>query len=340
MGTGGGEMSATDTRICSTCRTTKLLTEFNRCKSKPKGHQYRCVDCVREARGIPISRAQPRKPQWSAEELAALTLFASQGLSHAEIAVRLNRSRGSVTQRLRTIGIYESGFWKPKEISELKRLVQANASDTSIALALGTKKEWQVQKKRVALGLVRESNQIYRENLTLARAGLKRCFKCKRVLPRTDEYFSAKSRKRMANLCRPCNKEHGAELASGSLERALTSRWRGAKDRAHKGDLEFTISVVDLLTLWEKQEGRCFYSGVTMEYKQSSVWFDSATVTIDRIIPAEGYTPSNIVLCCYTANTLKNAMSVDRLLFWCKAILDHMASDQVAAREVGSEKRS
>jgi len=34
-------------KICNTCKLEKALTDFNKLKSAPDGHQYKCRDCVK-----------------------------------------------------------------------------------------------------------------------------------------------------------------------------------------------------------------------------------------------------------------------------------------------------
>lgn len=44
-------------------------------------------------------------------------------------------------------------------------------------------------------------------------------------------------------------------------------------------------------------------------------------ISIDRIDSNKGYTVDNTVLCCYAVNLMKSDLSVDEMLWWCKAVL-------------------
>ena len=66
----------------------------------------------------------------------------------------------------------------------------------------------------------------------------------------------------------------------------LTTRVRNAKDRNH----EHTISIRDLILLWRKQRGRCYYLDIPLNLMGD--W----QVSIERLNESVGYTIDNIVL--------------------------------------------
>ncbi len=75
-----------------------------------------------------------------------------------------------------------------------------------------------------------------------------------------------------------------------------------AKTRLKKGRFEAgqcTITMRDIFNTWNKQKGKCYYSGLPMNY-ESHEW----RLSLERLDPSKGYLPNNIVLCCLEFNTI------------------------------------
>lgn len=94
----------------------------------------------------------------------------------------------------------------------------------------------------------------------------------------------------------------------------LYYRWMSARNRAKQKGTEFLITVQDVESLWEQQQGLCYYSGLVMglEVEVSNSPSTNA-VSIDRLDSSIGYVNGNIVLCCASVNVMKNALSIDQL---------------------------
>ena len=45
-------------------------------------------------------------------------------------------------------------------------------------------------------------------------------------------------------------------------------------------------------------------------------------VSVDRVDSTKGYTKSNIVLCCWAVNNIKQDLTVEELKYWSKLILN------------------
>lgn len=84
------------------------------------------------------------------------------------------------------------------------------------------------------------------------------------------------------------------------LKRLYFNSKNSAKKRAKKGRVsagEHTINVAYIEELWTKQDGRCFYSGMPMNYDKHE-W----RVSIERRDNDKGYVDGNVVLCCLEFN--------------------------------------
>ena len=75
-------------------------------------------------------------------------------------------------------------------------------------------------------------------------------------------------------------------------------------------DANCNITLEDLLDIWNKQEGKCIYSGVELQpskYKSSNNQI--YTLSIDRIDSSKGYTKDNIQFISIAMNHMKNNMT-------------------------------
>ena len=91
------------------------------------------------------------------------------------------------------------------------------------------------------------------------------------------------------------NRAQGATLR-GHVQLRLV----GAKFNSKKRGQEFSLTLLQVLDMLEKQCGRCHYSGVPLEYKQiHAPW----RLSIERLNNSVGYTAENCVLVAIEFNT-------------------------------------
>src|SRR5579862_5228271 len=87
----------------------------------------------------------------------------------------------------------------------------------------------------------------------------------------------------------------------GFFNKLINTACYNSKDRTNKGRLEagkFNITKETLVTIWNKQNGKCYYSGIDMVLKPCSDWMCS----IERLDDNKGYTLDNIALICFEFN--------------------------------------
>lgn len=82
--------------------------------------------------------------------------------------------------------------------------------------------------------------------------------------------------------------------------------YRNARARAMREELPFTITKEDI-----RIPEACPLLGVTLQIAEGFVQPNSPT--LDQIIPGRGYTPSNVWVISYRANTIKSNLTLDEV---------------------------
>lgn len=92
---------------------------------------------------------------------------------------------------------------------------------------------------------------------------------------------------------------------------------------------ECTITLNDLQEQWERQNGICPYSGIslvipTYERNHNNLIYSAS---VDRIDSSKGYIPGNIQFVSTCINYMKNMMSDKDTKYVCKRIAEHFYSE-------------
>jgi dUTP pyrophosphatase len=104
------------------------------------------------------------------------------------------------------------------------------------------------------------------------------------------------------------------------LEKYFYNRCRTLKDRAKVRNMEFDLDYKFLMELYDKQKGKCYYSGLELNINKSSE-VEYNTMSVDRMNTKKGYTKNNIVLCLNSINMFKAHHDLDNIKKVFKAIM-------------------
>ena len=104
-------------------------------------------------------------------------------------------------------------------------------------------------------------------------------------------------------------------------EYPLSLLYSSCRVGALRRDLEFLITREDVNNLWEKQQGKCYYSHIPM----NQTWNKKhpQQVSIDRLDNTKGYSIENTVLCCQSINYAKNSYPLDIFLDFLNKLKKH-----------------
>jgi len=170
-------------------------------------------------------------------------------------------------------------------------------------------------------------NAAYDEAKTFV-SSTKRCVYCGFVGPKDrfrKEYGRRSRNQWKTGICRKCNSKRIMKKGCKTLEAKLKSLWKSCK-RSINGKQsgrnmppECTISPDDLFRLHTAQDGRCYYTGLSMIHQGSKIR-DPLIISVDRKDPKLGYTLNNIALCCWGANQLKRDLPHDEFIRFCKLV--------------------
>jgi hypothetical protein len=165
----------------------------------------------------------------------------------------------------------------------------------------------------------RVSRHVTKQSL-LAENGRRQCAICKNILPITEK-FNAKRR-----TCIDCQRESARNhyyKIYNSLEALLIHRLKKAQKRI-KGKLKILCSLTleDLHEKYKLQKGLCFYTKEPLKLCAN----ENFTLSLDRLDPAQGYIKENVVLCGSIINYMKQDLSFEKFLEYCR-LVDYRFTD-------------
>ena len=116
----------------------------------------------------------------------------------------------------------------------------------------------------------------------------------------------------------------GSKKASNTLEQALLVALENAKQRAARKGARFDLTKDQLVDLLEAAGGRCALSGLPFDPRfdpEAKFAHNPYGISIDRIVPAGGYTLGNVRLVLTALNFAINQWGFDAYLQIARATL-------------------
>lgn len=172
-----------------------------------------------------------------------------------------------------------------------------------------------------------------------------RCGRCKRILSRNSFKWGKKRRR---SYCIECTTASRKEYHSSNykINRANHDAWRKKclyeggdtalkwyftrhinqyKRRSRINNYKCTITPNQLVELYHKQNGLCYYTGQQLRWNTYGVGSGNTpndALSVDRRDNNRGYEIDNVVLCTYEVNSIKRHLSEQQLYDMCSKILD------------------
>ena len=139
---------------------------------------------------------------------------------------------------------------------------------------------------------------------------------------------------RRCHLSRRENIRHGIPVSSSPKSLAPKNRiyktnrelWIAAAVRTakHRSKVPSDLTMLFMLALWNKQNGKCYYSGLPL---REPIYGDGRKLdaaSIDRIDPCKGYTKDNVVWSTLICNIAKNTLSTKEFLNICSLVCQNL----------------
>jgi len=168
--------------------------------------------------------------------------------------------------------------------------------------------------------IIKKDNVKSFQNL-LALENKRKCPVCKEVKHLDLWYPNNLSR------CKDCDKRKKKSSYENTINKHLSSVENFLKYKlancSQKKTVTISITLDDLLNQFNKQNGKCFYSGRQLEIALRTKSLNS--LSIDRIDSSKGYTPDNIVLCCSIINIMKLDTPEDEFINLCRDVVNHQS---------------
>jgi len=153
----------------------------------------------------------------------------------------------------------------------------------------------------------------------------KKCYKCCEWKDLSLFNKSYKLSGGVAKICRECyNKEESVikcnqsrnrrlkhAIENGDMSFYIKRRIHSVKCKTKKNNIDFDLDSDYLIDLWEKQNGRCFYSNIEMNNSMKQDGFQSWNgPSLDRVDPKLGYVKGNVVWCIFGINSFKQSLDL------------------------------
>ena len=125
--------------------------------------------------------------------------------------------------------------------------------------------------------------------------------------------------------CRSRNFNHGKEHVKWKGHGEISGHYFGEiKNNAKYRNLEFDLTIEFIWELYQKQQGKCALSNISIKFKQSKRTNEPPqTASLDRIDGSKGYTLDNVQWVHKDVNTIKNKLTDKQLIRICGLIAKH-----------------
>lgn len=162
-----------------------------------------------------------------------------------------------------------------------------------------------------------KSNKIINQPIDMVDDKNARCSKCTNIKPIGEFLINRRGQKYeyRFSYCNGCRKKQTYLNLNSNKDKFLKDRFNRVKRRCLNDDIAFDLDFDYFKGLFDKQEGKCFYTDIDMIVTVGNK-LKPNSMSIDRIIPENGYTKGNIVFCINRINSIKNNVTLEEMKDW------------------------
>lgn len=170
------------------------------------------------------------------------------------------------------------------------------------------------------------------EQRKLASQGKRKCRMCNKIKTTINSfhikrhYYDDNGQRKYSSYdsrCKACMKDYTRSCITKSTEAYCKHLTNQLRHRAKKANISFNLITQDLIDTWNKQNGKCYYSGVTLDLSLQTQSRNSPHrlfPSLDRQIPQLGYVKNNIIWCTYVVNRMKSDLSHKEFVDFCNLV--------------------
>jgi len=276
-------------QTCITCNISKKLYNFNLINRNKKTYDKDCVECV-----IINDQKRKQKIKEEREEYSK-----KRYLENKEKILAKNKEWRDTNKEYRKIKAKE---YRAKP--EIKEHIKEKTKEYNLKLEV---KEHYKKLREEHKEEKKEYDKKYREE--------------NKEKYQTEEYIEKakiRGKKYYDNHTEEINKKNNSRrkytnenyLNYMNTIKPILARKLNCKKQNNK--YEVTITIDDLLNMWQTQEGECYLTKIKMDTVSSERSLKN--VSIDQIDAGKGYSLNNIGLCCESINLSKMQMTKDEFI--------------------------
>jgi hypothetical protein len=117
-------------------------------------------------------------------------------------------------------------------------------------------------------------------------------------------------------FCFPCKSTRANRRRNSGPRAYLTDRCSAARTRARNLGTDFNLTADHLVSTYDRQDGKCFYTDVPLVIAVGNGQRDRDAISIDRVDNGVGYLKGNVVLVSTRTNTMKSDATLDEMAIW------------------------
>lgn len=269
------------------------------------------------------STLMTRFERYSIEENKLIQDLMKEGLSTKEIAERLNKSYNSIRAKIYNFKAEKVCVWKEDELNSLSELFLSGVSQSEIATRFNKK----IGEVKYIIGKLKLSNKgkirwtqeeidkiifLLNQNISLKEISI--------TLNRGICSIIKEIGKLGVNYKYNQIKIYTSDPNYSEIEfreKIFTRRLAKVKSHSKKRNIEFRLTINDMIDQWETQRGLCAYTKLPMNIEIGA----ENGVSIDRIDSDKDYSKDNIVLCIDDINKMKRDIQLNKFYYYCQLIL-------------------
>ena len=158
-----------------------------------------------------------------------------------------------------------------------------------------------------------------------------KCCRCNKLLSLDNFREIEKNKynyKKYNSFCNLCDAKRTAVYKNKKIQTIdgkVSFLFNNISRRTRDKKLELDFDKEYLIELYNKQNGKCYYSNEFMhlgnhESVKNLYNINFHNISVDRIDSSLGYIKENVVLCCWGINNMKQQLTKEQLVFWAEKL--------------------